>query len=672
MNLQTPLSGITGVGPTFAQRLAKLNLFTVADLLTYYPFRYDDFSKVSKVAQLTTEDIVTLRGQIWSIQNSYTKFKKVITKAVLNDGTGSVDLVWFNQPWLTKNLLVSDFIQVSGSVERFKSKVSMTAPEWEKVPGDGSTEFVGKHTGRLVPIYSETYGVTSKWIRTKIYDLLPQMVHQFDDPLPPHLRGGMLELNKALEYIHYPANFTQMMAAKDRLAFDELFFIQLATLQKRMEWNERPSIAQWEIDQEKVEQFIKDLPFELTNAQKRVITEICVDLKKGHPMNRLVQGDVGSGKTIVATVIAYLAHLNKCQVLLMAPTEILAFQHHRTLSKLLEPYGINVGIYTGSRKEVAEHVNIGTHALLSDKFSLDNVGLVIIDEQQRFGVEQRTVLRSKGNSPHFLTMTATPIPRTVALTIYGDLDLSIIDELPKGRKVVRTHFVPHQKRGDSHQFIAKEVAAGRQVYIVTPLIEESETSASAKAAKVEYEHLSKDVFPDLKVGLLHGRLSAKDKEAVINQFKEHQLDILVSTTVVEVGVDVPNASIMMIEGSERFGLAQLHQLRGRVGRGSDQSYCFLFASDEQPMVVNRLKNLETTHDGLKLAELDLQIRGSGDIFGHRQSGRWDLQLASLSDISLIERTRSAATEILSDSPKLDKYPQIKAKLDAVAKQVFPD
>lgn len=676
VNLGTSLQTIPGIGPTFGQRLAKLELERVEDLIYHFPFRYDDFSKISKVSQLTTEEIVTLRGQIWSIQNTYTKFRKVLTKAILNDGTGSVEITWFNQPWITKSLAVSDHIQISGKIERFKDKISLTAPEWEKVPG-GDPNFVGKHTGRLVPIYPETYGLTSKWLRNKITEILPRVVDQVEDPLPEEIREGMFPLWEALEQIHYPDSLDKMQQAAHRLAFDELFFIQLATQKKRLEWKSKPTTTPWKIDSLKLDNFMEKLPFALTRAQKRVVGEIQEDLKGTSPMNRLVQGDVGSGKTIIATIIAYLGHLNNYQTLLMAPTEILAFQHYKTLSTLLEPHGITVGIYTGSRKETvanakeAPNVVVGTHALLSEKLNLDRVGLVIIDEQQRFGVEQRSILRSKGTTPHFLTMTATPIPRTVALTLYGDLEVSVIDEMPKGRLQIKTHFVPREKRDDAYGFIAKEVADGHQVYIVTPLIEESETSESAKAAKVEYERLSRQVFPQLKLGLLHGRLKSKEKEAVINAFKNHEIDILVSTSVVEVGVDVPNATIMMIEGSERFGLAQLHQLRGRVGRGEAQSYCLLFATEDEPQAVSRLKNLETIYDGLKLAELDLKMRGSGDIFGTRQSGRWDLKIASLSDLGLVEKTRAAALKILHQDRNLDQYPQLKVKL-ANLEKVNPD
>ncbi|MBI4037360.1 DEAD/DEAH box helicase, partial [Candidatus Daviesbacteria bacterium] len=391
------------------------------------------------------------------------------------------------------------------------------------------------------------------------------------------------------------------------------------------------------------------------------------------PMNRLVQGEVGSGKTVVAAATAFIAYQNNLKTVVMAPTEILAFQHFDTFTKLLKAYDIKVGLYTGSKKKVGEgdQIIIGTHALLSKKLELNNVGLVIIDEQQRFGVEQRTILRSRAKTPHFLTMTATPIPRTVALTLYGHLDLSIIDQLPVGRKIVRTYFVPNTRRDDSYKFIVKQVDQSFQVYVITPRIEESETNQSAKAAKVEFEKLKK-IFPNFKLGLLHGKLKSKEKEQVINDFKDHKLDILVSTSVVEVGVDVPNATVMVVEGAEKFGLAGLHQLRGRVGRGEAQSFAFLFAEEENPRVISRLKSLEKIYDGLKLAELDLKIRGSGELFGTAQSGRWNLKIASLSDLPLIEQTREAATKLLTQNPSLDKYPRIRAKLSGLAKEVMPD
>ncbi len=714
MNLQTALFSLNGIGQGFAKRLERLNLFTLGDLITHYPFRYDDFSEVSSALEAQVDQKVTLQGEIWSISNVYTRSRKVLTKAIFNDGTTPIELTWFNQSWLTKQIIVGDRIQVSGKISKYKNKYSMVMPTWEKISRGANLvhlrgdQGVGVHTGRLVPVYPETFGVTSRWLRTKIDHFLPLSLHEVEDPLPEEFRDRMVTLREAISQIHFPKSYQDADKARERLSFDELFYIQLATQKVRADWKQKPSVKKFTGYRGQVTEFLDKLPFNLTKAQKRVVDEILDDLERGVPMNRLVQGEVGSGKTIVAAIIMYITYLNGYRSLYMAPTEILAFQHASTLSNLLEPIGIKVGIYTGSRKFTKGKVSketkvskvskankqkafdtsdtsdtsatsnsnpdiiVGTHALLSSKLDTPEVGLVVVDEQQRFGVAQRTVLRSRAKIPHFLTMTATPIPRTVALTLYGDLDLSIIDELPKGRKPVRTHVVPSKKRADAYQFIEKKVKEGDQVYIITPLIEESETLQSVKAAKVEFERLQREVFSDLKLGLLHGRLKSKEKEEVLNDFKEHKTDILVSTSVVEVGVDVSNATIMVIEGAERFGLAQLHQLRGRVGRGEKESFCFLFLSVEDANNARRLKNLEDTYDGLKLAELDLRIRGSGEIFGTRQSGRFELKIASLTDLPLLEKTRAAALKILQDSPTLDKHPQLKAKLTSLAPNVMPD
>lgn len=681
MELNTPLSRITGIGPTLAKRLEYLGLFTIEDLINHYPFRYDDFSNVTSSLDAKVGQKITLQGEIWSIKNVYTRSRKIITQAIFNDGTTPITLTWFNSSWLTKQIQTGDRLQVSGKLTKYKNKMSMVAPVWEKittpeVESPKLREF--QHTGGLIPVYSETFGITSRWIRTKVSQLLPEVEDQIQDPLPQPIKDGMLDLNQALEQIHFPKSWQEAEQARQRLSFDELFYIQLATQKVRSDWHLKPSIEAFKIDQKNLNKFLESLPFKLTNAQKRVTDEIIEDLKKTHPMNRLVQGEVGSGKTVVAAVITYTAHLNGLKTLFMAPTEILAFQHYSTLTNLLKPFGIGVGIYTGSKKSVvggktsgASNVIVGTHALLSSKFEISDVGLIITDEQQRFGVEQRSILRSKAKIPHFLTMTATPIPRTVALTLYGDLDLSVIDQLPKGRKKVLTYVVPNKKRQDAYGFIAKKVKEGDQAYIVTPLIELSETMQTVKAAKDEFEKLQKQVFSGLNLGLLHGRLKASEKESVVNDFKVGKIDILVSTSVVEVGVDVTNATIMVIEGAERFGLSQLHQLRGRVGRGEKQSFCLLFPSSEDSQTVSRLKNLEKTYDGLKLAELDLKIRGSGEIFGTKQSGRFELKIASFSDLTLIEKTRDAARKILEDNPGLDKYPQLKAKLQNLA-NIMPD
>jgi ATP-dependent DNA helicase RecG len=696
MLLSTSLSHISGIGPTFAKRLEKLNLFTLRDLIRHYPFRYDDFSVVSNVMDAKVGEKVTLQGEIWSISNIYTRSRKILTKAIFNDGTTPIELTWFNQSWLTKQIIVGERLQISGKITKFGKKYSILMPQWEKITSESVNQLISEsaktlHTGRLVPVYPETFGITSKWLRTKIAKFLPISLTEFIDPLPDPVKGNMLNLPDALSKIHFPKDYQEAEKARDRLGFDELFFIQLATLKTRSEWSKKVSVDKFEVNQKKLLKFTASLPFKLTTAQLRVTEEILNDLQRGIPMNRLVQGEVGSGKTIVAAIAMYAAHLNGFRSLYMAPTEILAFQHHSTISRLLEPLGITVGIYTGSRKRlhgtvdsrqkktitsnlqpVTSDIIIGTHALLSTKLTTENTGLVIVDEQQRFGVQQRTVLRSKAKIPHFLTMTATPIPRTVALTLYGDLDLSVIDELPKGRHPVRTHVVPSKKRADAYKFIEKKVKEGDQIYIITPLIEESETMQSVKAAKVEFERLQKTIFPNLRLGLLHGRLKSKEKEQVLLNFKDQKLDILVSTSVVEVGVDVSNATIMVIEGAERFGLAQLHQLRGRVGRGEKESFCFLFLSVEEKENINRLKNLETISDGMKLSELDLKIRGSGQIFGTRQSGRFELKIASFSNLSLIEKTRTAAQNVLSETPTLDKYPLLQAQLTSISGNVMPD
>lgn len=674
MDLGTQLTSLVGIGPGTAYRLKKLGLNTVQDLVYHFPFRYEDFSNTSTALEANVGEKVTLKGEIWSIKNIFTRSRKIITQAIFNDGTSPIVLTWFNTHWLVKQIKTGDKLQVSGKLQKYKSKLSIIMPQWEKMDSHQSSAISHQtlHTGKLVPIYPETEGLTSKWIRIKISQILPAVLDQIQDPLPDQIRDGMLPLQDAIHQIHMPDDFVHSEKARERLGFDELFFVALATLKARQTWQKKEAVEPLKSYSKELGQFIKSLPFELTNSQQKVIKEIIDDLKKNKPMNRLVQGEVGSGKTVVATIIIYLTHLNGLKTLFMAPTEILAFQHYSTVTKLLEPLGIKVGIYTGSKKQVKDaQVMIGTHALLSKKLLTENVGLIIVDEQQRFGVEQRSMLRSRAKLPHFLTTTATPIPRTVALTIYGDLDMSIIDELPKERLKIKTFVVPAKKRIDAYGFIEKQVKHGGQAYIITPLIEQSETLQSVRAATSELEKLQTKIFPNLRLGLLHGRLKSKEKESVMNDFKNHKIDILVSTSVVEVGVDIANATIMVIESAERFGLAQLHQLRGRVGRGHKQSYCLLF-SDGGPQEVSRLKNMEKLNEGLKLAELDLKIRGSGEIFGKQQSGRFDFKIASLSDLGLVEKTRQAAKKILASDPGLDKTPMLAAKLQSISGNAMPD
>lgn len=671
MDLETPLSKLTGIGSYLSYKLKQLNLEKVEDLIYHFPFRYDDFSQISSTAEAKIGENVTLLGEIWSIKNIYTRRGKVLTQAIFNDGTLPINLTWFNQSYLLKQISTGDRLQISGKLQKYKGKLSIMVPKWEKVNIlNVSTKPI--HTGRLVPIYPETEGLTSKWIRTKIDQILPGVLDKIKDPLPDFIRDGMLPLSQALNQIHYPKNLKEVEQAEERLGFDELFYVSLATQKTRKAWREKGLVESLKMYPEALDNFILKLPFELTNAQKRVVSEVLDDLKRNIPMNRLIQGEVGSGKTVVCAIIIYLIHLNNLKTLLMAPTEILAFQHFETISNLLESFGIKVGIYTGSKKQAKDaEVIIGTHALLSEKLMTSDVGLVIIDEQQRFGVEQRSFLRSRAKLPHFLTTTATPIPRTIALTLYGDLDLSIIDEMPLGRQKIKTYVVPTKKRRDAYSFIEKKVKEGDQVYIITPLIELSETLKSLKAAKEEFKKLQDKIFPNLNLGLLHGRLRGKEKDAIMRDFKDKKIDILVSTSVVEVGVDVENATIMVIESADRFGLAQLHQLRGRVGRGLKQSFCLLFSESEDSQI-RRLKYLETIDDGLRLAELDLKIRGSGEIFGIRQSGRFEFKIASFSDLGLVERTKQAAEKLLKLDPNLDKHPQVKGKLLNLAADVAPD
>lgn len=666
MSLNTALSQISGIGPTFARRLEKLNLYTVEDLIYHFPTRYDDFSKITKIKDLKAGERVTLIGEVWDIKNIYGRFGKVITKAILNDGSGSLDLVWFHQAYLTKVIKVGDKLSVAGEVGRFGNRLTVAVPDWEK-------DQRSLHTARLVPIYPETALLSSKWLRNQIDKILPHALEEVIDFLPLNIKDKMLPLSEALSKIHFPKKIEEAEKAKERLGFDELFLIQLATLQIRKKWQQKSTVKPWQIKQVDLEKFLNCLPFELTGAQKRVLSEIVIDLKKPQPMNRLLQGEVGSGKTVVAAAALYLAKLNDLKSLFMAPTEILAWQHFDTLKGVLEPLNLGIGLYTGSRKKIqqSDDVIVGTHALLSYKIKPQGVGLLVIDEQHRFGVEQRTLLRSKAAYPHLLTMTATPIPRTVALTLYGDLDLSVIDQLPQNRPVVKTYLVPEHKREAAYKFIKDKIKQGDQVFIITPLIEPSETATSAKAAKVEYQKL-KAVFSDLSLALLHGRMKAKDKEQVMSNFKGGQTDILVSTSVVEVGMDIANATVMVIEGAERFGLAQLHQLRGRVGRGVKESFCLLFTESSAAYEHRRLKFLEKVYDGLKLAELDFKIRGQGAIFGTAQHGRFDLKVASLSNLSLIEKARTKAQILLTESVSLDKYPPLKAKLATFLKDVAPD
>lgn len=678
IKLNFPIEKLPFVGPTYAERLEKLEIKTIEDLINHFPFRYDDFSLISPISKLQVGETLTIKARVISIKNEYTRTGKRIQKAVVADDSGSIEIIWFNQPYLTRTFRVGETYQFSGKAEWFGRKIVLISPEYEKLSPNTQHPTPTIHTGRLVPIYPETYGISSKWLRTRIKSALQICGNQIEEFLPSETlnKESLTAEKEAIFQIHFPQNKLSAEKARLRLAFDELFLIQLACLLRKQEWQTKFSGNSFIINQKKILSFVEGLSFELTNAQKKASKEILTDLGKNQPMNRLLEGDVGSGKTVVAAIAMYAAFLNGFSSLFMAPTEILATQHYQTLTNLLSPFGIKVELITSSHKKQLTINNqqltviVGTHALLYQDLP-KNVGLVVIDEQHRFGVEQRNQLVKKTSGdkiPHLLTMTATPIPRTIALTLYGDLDLSLLDEMPKGRIKVKTWVVPLQKRQSAYEWIRKHVkGTEEQAFIICPLIEESETLTTVKAATKEFEHLSKEIFPDLRLGLLHGRMKSKEKDKVIESLRKGELDILVSTPVVEVGIDIPEATIMMIEGADRFGLAQLHQLRGRVGRSNLESYCLLFTETESSFVAKRLKFLEEKFLGVELAEIDLKIRGPGEIYGTKQHGFPNLRVASFTDLNLIERTRNSAISLLTshlpllenpNSPlrkKLEKY-----------------
>lgn len=610
---------IPGVGPAFATRLEKLGIFTEKDFLYHIPSRYDDFSLVSKIANIQEGETVTVRGKILEIKNIFTRSSYVLQKAVIEDETGKLPVVWFNQRFLTRVIFPGDPVSLSGKI----NKHQLESPQYEI----GSSI----HTGRLVPVYPETEGISSKWFRSKIYFLLKNL--SLKDYLPA---GEFMELNEAIQKIHFPDSLEQASQAKRRLAFDELLMAQIEAKSRKVEWQKKTVGKKFKNLDVKL-----DLPFELTNSQKKVIKEIFFDLQKEVPMNRLLQGDVGSGKTIVAAFAMSVANLNGYQAAIMAPTEILVNQHFETLKNM----GLNVGLVTANNKiNLQADILVGTHALLNEKINFKKLGLIVIDEQHRFGVSQRAKLVEKGINPHVLTMTATPIPRTIALTLYGDLDLSVIDEMPKNRLPVKTWVVPNNRRQAAYDWIKKQ---NSQAFVICPFVEESETLTTVKAATTEFEIIKKE-FPNFRVGLIHGRMKKKDK--VLTDFRQQKIDILVATPVVEVGIDIPTATIMIIEGADRFGLAQLHQLRGRVGRGEQQSYCLLFGEN-----IPRLKLLEKINNGMQLAEADLRFRGPGHRFGTAQHGRWDLKIADFSDLELIKKANQAAQNPVLVNKILEKY-----------------
>jgi len=717
------------VGPVYVKRLQKLGIKTLGDLFYHFPFRYDDFSNLKKVSEVKIGEEVTIEGKIKKISTRRTpKRKMFLTEALIEDETGTIKAVWFNQPYLAKTFKEGTKGSFVGKVKESNSGIFLSSPAYEKINDSNNEEdeenfFI--HTQGLVPVYPETEGLSSRYLRRLIWTLLPKYAQKIEEFLPEEIlkEKNFPEIKEALFQIHFPKTQKEAEIAKKRFAFEELFLIQLfyQKQKKKIQSQKAPKIIP---RAEYIEEFKKNLPFSFTEDQKKVIREILDDMQKGSPMSRLLEGEVGSGKTVVAALVSFVTVKNGYQVAIMAPTEILAEQHFKEFKKLFKGLKVKIGLLTSSEARLANEIEeknlltneeqivdkkidekeflemikdekidilIGTHSLIQERVSFKNLGLVVVDEQHRFGVEQRAKLlrNSKTNNkqliPHSLSMTATPIPRTLALALYGDLSISQIRQLPKGRKKILTKIVPSKDRQKVYDFLRKEVQKGRQGFIICPLIEESKklvkpsslksqfgvylSLTEVKAAEKEFKRLKKEVFPDLKLGLLHGRMKPKEKEEVMKDFKEGKIQILVSTPVVEVGIDVPNATVMIIEGADRFGLAQLYQFRGRVGRSEHQSYCFLFTESHAKRTWQRLKAITLAQNAFELAEKDLKIRGPGDFIGTRQAGIPDLAMASLSDASLVEDVKNEVEKILGKDPELKNYPLLQKKLEDFKEKV---
>lgn len=702
MDLSLSVEKLRNVGARNLPRLHKLGIKTVRDLLWHLPARYEDYSQIVPISELVAGQKATIQGQVVKI-DSHRIFPRRLTivEAYIEDDSDTIKAVWFNQPYIATTLTEGTRVSLAGTVKLDKRGLYLASPSYEKLRQDDFLAFHLTHTHGLIPVYPETEGVTSKYLRFLIKPILAQLQIEDHMPTPARERNGLIDLGTAIQKIHYPLSLAEAEEAKERLAFDDLLLFQIKALLERRKLNQlkSPSIA---FDKELIADFISHLPFELTKDQKIAAWEILKDLEKSYPMNRLMEGDVGSGKTVVALIAAIQVAQAGYQTVFMAPTEVLAIQHMETVRKLASHLNIEVALLTsstawstyslGKKPEIKRRIAsgqakiiIGTHAVLQKDVEFDKLALVVIDEQHRFGVNQRAALVKHSSStlvPHLLSMTATPIPRTLALTIYGDLDISIIKEKPKNRQKIVTRIVPPSGRQEAHQFIRSEVKAGRQVFVICPRIEVAQPSdqaaaeaakgkpasqmklalADMKAVQEEYKKLSELVFPDLKVAMLHGKMKPKEKNEIMARFKEGFSDILVSTSVIEVGVDIPNATVMMIENAERFGLAQLHQFRGRIGRGEHLSTCLLFTSGAEKTSNQRLKALVTTDDGFLLAEKDMAIRGPGEFFGTGQSGLPDIAMAALANVELIKKSRAEARLILKEDPNLIKYPALKQQL----------
>jgi ATP-dependent DNA helicase RecG len=686
--LDAPVTRLPSVGPSLAQRLEKLGVRTVRDLLYLLPTRYEDYSRLRTIDKLEYGEQVTIIGTVWSLQSRTIGESRKIISAVVGDGTGEIQTTWFN-PFVERRLRTGRVYTFSGKIDNYRGRLLMRNPEFEPL------EKHQVHTGRLVPIYPLTEGISARWLRRIMDHAVNAWAAEVADFLPEHIRRAehLLPIGEALRQIHFPDSSERLQAAHRRLSFDEFFLLQLGVLGHRRRFHEsqaRPLKA----DQELLAPFLASLPFTLTRAQQQAIEEISSDVRGSQPMSRLLQGDVGSGKTVVAAAALWMAVANGCQGAIMAPTEILAEQHARSFGAMFDSVAVPLAgrqvrmtLLTGSMRRSDRDaalssladgeidIAIGTHALIQADVRFRELAVAVVDEQHRFGVDQRGALRQKGVQPHVLVMSATPIPRSLALTIYGDLDVTVLDEAPAGRLPVRTKWLTSSQRERAYTFIRRQVQEGRQAFVIYPWVQEAETEAGAegsvlvssevRSAVEAYQWLQSDVFPDLRLGLLHGRMRGEEKDAGMRSFGVGEVDILVATSVVEVGIDIPNASVIMVEGADRFGLAQLHQFRGRVGRGQHPSYCILISDVTGTEGVQRLQALENSNDGFALAQIDLDMRGPGDFFGTRQSGLPPLRTAQLGDLRTLETARSAAQKVFAVDPELS-HPEHRELAEQVA------
>ena len=668
-DLNIPITNINGIGKKNSNLYKKLNINSVNELFYYFPYRYEDFSKLNPINRLRYNDECSIAGSIANITTRRLKNnKKSIVEVVLDDGSGSLRVIWFNKPYLINQLNKNDQIIISGKIDMYLGRLVVYNPEWEPIDKEHL------NTNRILPVYSLTAGLSQRQIRKTIYQAVELWIDQISDHIPEHIKNkaGVIDLNNAIHDIHFPDTQSSIQKAKERLAFDELFLLQLNVLHQKSKYQSSFS-KKIIVDNEELNRIFQTLPYKLTESQNKVLREFITDLKSGKPMNRLLQGDVGSGKTIVSIIICYLIAKNGGQVSIMAPTGILAEQHFQNFSKYINDFIANsidreplyIEFLTGDTTEHKKqrvlqdlsngriNIIIGTHSLLEDNVKFNNLQLSIIDEQHRFGIIQRAKLREKGQNQHLLVMTATPIPRSLALTIYGDLDISIIDCIPPGRIPVDTHILSPNERERAYQLIRSQIEQNKQAFIVYPYVE-NDNGDEIKAAIQEREKLANDIFPSYSIGLLHGRMRPSEKELVMKDFKNGKYSILAATSVVEVGIDIPEATIILIEGANRFGLAQLHQFRGRVGRGQHKSYCLLIPEKEDQINNQRLLSMEQTNNGFELAELDLNQRGPGDFIGLRQSGFSSLIMAKYSDIKTIEKARKYAHDVYDSDPELKK------------------